>query len=165
MGGSLGAQAVNKALREALPGLLPQFDVAHICGKGNLDEALNGTEGYCQKEFVTDELPDIMAAADLVLSRAGSNALMEFQALAKPMLLIPYPTGASRGDQVLNADSLRRRGLCHVLAQQDMNADSLTRALNETWQDRDALVEAVRQAPPADGTRRVLELIREYARK
>ena len=106
MGGSLGAQSVNKALREALPRLLPVFDVAHICGKGNLDAALEGTEGYTQLEFLSAELPDVLAAADLVLSRAGSNALMEFQALAKPMLLVPYPKGASRGDQILNAQSL-----------------------------------------------------------
>ena len=106
MGGSLGAQAVKKALREALPQLLPDFDVAHICGKGNLAASLEGTPGYTQLEFISAELPDVLAAADLVLSRAGSNALMEFQALAKPLLLVPYPKGASRGDQILNAQSL-----------------------------------------------------------
>lgn len=164
MGGSLGAQAVNKALREALPALLPHFDVAHICGKGNLDETLNDTPGYTQKEFVTAELPDIMAAADLVLSRAGSNALMEFQALAKPMLLIPYPTGASRGDQVLNAESLQKRGLAHVLLQQNMTADTLTDALLKLWASKDELAATVKKAPPADGTARVLELINQLAK-
>ena len=91
MGGSSGAQSVNKALREALPLLTDKFDVAHICGKGNLDESLNATPGYTQVEFLDADLPDALAACDLVLSRAGANALCEFQALAKPLLLVPYP--------------------------------------------------------------------------
>ncbi len=161
MGGSLGAQAVNKALREALPKLLPVFDVAHICGKGNLDPALEGTAGYVQMEFLSAELPDVFACTDLVLSRAGSNALMEFQALARPLLLVPYPKGASRGDQILNAQSLEKRGLCRVLLQENMTADTLTDALMQTWADRDVLTAAVKAAPPADGTMRVLEMIEE----
>ena len=161
MGGSLGAQAVNKALRDALPKLLPVFDVVHICGKGNLDASLTATPGYTQLEFVSAELADIFAACDLVLSRAGSNALMEFQALARPLLLVPYPKGASRGDQILNAQSLEKRGLCRVLLQENMTADTLTDALLSTWADREKLTAAVKAAPPADGTRRVPEMIEE----
>lgn len=164
MGGSSGAQAVNKALREALPRLTDQFDVAHICGKGNLDEGLQGMSGYRQLEFLDAELPDALACADLVLSRAGSNALCEFQALCKPMLLVPYPKGASRGDQILNAQSLQKRGLARVLLQEDMTADTLVRALEETWAARDQLTAALHAAPPADGTRRVLEMIEEVQR-
>ena len=164
MGGSSGAQAVNKALREALPQLTETFDVAHICGKGNLDEALQGMSGYRQLEFLDAELPDALACADLVLSRAGSNALCEFQALCKPMLLVPYPKGASRGDQILNAQSLQKRGLARVLLQEDMTADTLVRALESTWADREQLTSALHAAPPADGTERVLEMIEEVQR-
>ena len=164
MGGSSGAQSVNKALREALPGLTEVFDVVHLCGRGNLDESLEGRKGYRQIEFLDAELPDVLACADLVLSRAGSNALMEFQALDKPMLLVPYPKGASRGDQILNAQSMEKRGLCKVLLQENMNAQSLEKALRETWDARDDLKEAVRKAPPANGTERVLELIDEIAK-
>ena len=74
-GGSLGAQSVNACLRKALPELLPHMDVLHLCGKGNLDASLNDTAGYRQLEFVDKDLPDLLATADLVLSRAGSNAL------------------------------------------------------------------------------------------
>ena len=161
MGGSSGAQAVNKALREALPEVLKTFDVAHLCGHGNLDASLNGTPGYGQLEFLDADLPDALAAADLVLSRAGSNALCEFQALDKPMLLVPYPKGASRGDQILNAQSLEKRGLARVLMQEDMTAETLTKALLDTWRDRDQIKAAVKAAPPADGTMRVLEMIEE----
>ena len=161
MGGSSGAQAVNKALRDALPQLAGKFDVAHICGKGNIDAALEGTPGYTQVEFLDADLPDALAACDLVLSRAGANALCEFQALGRPLLLVPYPKGASRGDQILNAQSYEKRGLCRVLLQENMTADTLVAALEKTWADREALTKAVKAAPPADGTKRVLELIEE----
>ena len=161
MGGSSGAQSVNACLREALPRLTDEFDVAHICGKGNLEPSLDGTPGYKQIEFLDAELPDVLACTDLVLSRAGANALCEFQALGRPMLLIPYPKGASRGDQILNAKSLEKRGLCRVLLQENMNVDSLTEAIKSTWKDRETLSNALKNAPPADGTQRVLEMIEE----
>lgn len=161
MGGSSGAQSVNASLRAALSALTPVFDVAHICGKGNLDESLVGTPGYTQVEFLDADLSDAFACTDMVLSRAGANALCEFQALGRPMLLIPYPKGASRGDQILNAESLRKRGLCHVLLQENMTADSLSAAVLDTWADRDELVKNLKNAPPADGSDRVLEMIEE----
>jgi UDP-N-acetylglucosamine--N-acetylmuramyl-(pentapeptide) pyrophosphoryl-undecaprenol N-acetylglucosamine transferase len=161
MGGSSGAQSVNACLREALPRLTGEFDIIHICGKGNLDPALDGTAGYRQIEFLDADLPDVLACTDLVLSRAGANALCEFQALGRPMLLIPYPKGASRGDQILNAKSLEKRGLCRVLLQENMTVDTLTEAIKGTWKDREALSEALKNAPPADGTQRVLEMIKE----
>ena len=136
-----------------------------ICGKGNLEPALEGTPVYAQMELLDAELPDVLACADLVLSRAGSNALMEFQALAKPMLLVPYPKGASRGDQILNAQSLEKRGLCRVLLQENLTAETLVQELLRTWDMREQLVDNVRKAPPADGTRRVLEVIEEVQRK
>ncbi|MBR4360733.1 MAG: undecaprenyldiphospho-muramoylpentapeptide beta-N-acetylglucosaminyltransferase [Clostridia bacterium] len=161
MGGSSGAQSVNKALRDILPRLLETMDVLHLTGKGNLDESLSALPGYRQFEFLSDELPDALACADLILSRAGSNAICEFQALKKPMLLVPYPKGASRGDQILNAESFRKRGLCHVLLQENMTADALFDALMDLQKDREQLVRNLTQAPPADGTQAVLRLIRE----
>ncbi len=164
MGGSSGARSVNEALRAALPRLLEHFDIAHICGKGNLKEELRTVPSYAQLEFLDEDLPDALAAADLVLSRAGANALGEFEALGRPMLLVPYPKEASRGDQILNAESLRKRGLCHVLPQEEMTPDSLAEALLSTWADRENLEKALRDAPPADGTKRVLEMIEEVQR-
>ena len=164
MGGSSGAQAVNQALRGALDALAPDFDIAHVCGRGNLDETLERRPGYRQFEFLDAELPDAMAACDIVLSRAGSNAICEFQALARPLLLVPYPKGASRGDQILNARSLEKRGLCRVLMQEDMTPETLAKAIRETWDSREKLISAVQAAPPADGTKRVLELINEISK-
>ena len=165
MGGSLGAQSVNKCLRETLPLLLPHMDVVHLTGKGNMDESLRDVKGYVQFEFLSDELPHVLSAADFILSRAGSNALCEFQALKKPMLLIPYPMGASRGDQILNAESYRARGLAHVLQQSDMTTETLKDAIFRLMESKDQLVAALNDAPPADGTAMILKLIEEIQQK
>ena len=160
-GGSLGAQSVNRVLREALPDLLPDMDIIHICGKGNLSEELRDTPGYTQFEFVTDELPHLFAAADIVLSRAGSNSLCELQALKKPMLLVPYPLSASRGDQVLNARSYAQRGLALVLEQEQMTRETLVAHLHQLLEQKDQLIHALENAPEPNGTARILEMIEE----
>jgi len=160
-GGSQGAQSVNQCLRQALPDLLPRLDVLHLCGKGNLEASLEGLEGYCQKEFLGAELPDALAAADIVLSRAGSNTLSELLHLRKPMLLVPYPLEASRGDQVLNAEYFQRHGIAHVLPQKDMNGQSLAGALFNLLDHRADLDSAMARYPAREGTEAVLGLIKE----
>ena len=165
MGGSLGAQSVNNALRKALPKLLDTLQVFHICGKGNLDESLNSLPGYYQVEFMSEELPHALACADYILSRAGANALCEFQALGKPMLLVPYPVGASRGDQVLNAQSFEKRGLAKVLSQDKMTEDTLAAEIFDLIQNGDQYRKALHDAPPADGTQAVLQMIEEIQKK
>ncbi len=160
-GGSLGAQSVNQCLRACLPALLPRMDVLHLCGKGNLDESLTGLPGYAQFMFLSDEMADALAAADIVLSRAGSNTLCELLALAKPMLLVPYPLDASRGDQIKNAESYARQGLAHVLPQEAMNPQTMTDALLRLLAEKDALKAAAEAYPARDGTDAVLQMIEE----
>lgn len=159
MGGSQGAQSVNAVLREALDELTKRYFIFHLCGKGNVDEMLNDTPYYRQMEYLSDELPDALAATDLILSRAGSNAICEFHALKKPMLLVPYPKGASRGDQILNAESLKKRGLCHVLLQENLTRESLIKAVDALYNDRRALEAAMAAQPATEGTEAVMKLI------
>ena len=158
-GGSLGAQSVNKCLRDSLPQLLPHMDVLHLCGKGNLDESLKELKGYCQKEFLSEEMPDALAVADIVLSRAGSNTLSELLALQKPMLLVPYPKGASRGDQIENAKSYAAQGLARVLMQEDMTAQSMTEGVLNLLKEKDVLLKRLAEYPVKDGTDAVLKQI------
>lgn len=97
IGGSLGAAAVNQAVRNILPELLESFQIIHLCGKGKLDESLINIEGYAQFEYIQKELKDLFALSDIVISRAGANAICELLALRKPNILIPLPASASRG--------------------------------------------------------------------
>ncbi|MEG2350750.1 MAG: undecaprenyldiphospho-muramoylpentapeptide beta-N-acetylglucosaminyltransferase, partial [Hungatella sp.] len=114
IGGSLGSVTVNQAVRHLLPRLLPDFQVVHICGKSNLDENLIRTDDYVQYEYVDAPLKHLFAAADLVISRAGANSICEILALRKPNILIPLSAAASRGDQILNANSFEKQGFSKV---------------------------------------------------
>ncbi|WP_129727227.1 MULTISPECIES: undecaprenyldiphospho-muramoylpentapeptide beta-N-acetylglucosaminyltransferase [Bacillaceae] len=136
MGGSLGAKRINEAVRAALPDLLQHYQVVHLCGKGNKDESLEGTEGYRQFEYISSELPDVLAAADLVISRAGSNSIFEFLTLKKPMILIPLSKAASRGDQILNAQAFEKMGYCHVLYEENLEKDTLLEAVQHVQKNR-----------------------------
>jgi UDP-N-acetylglucosamine--N-acetylmuramyl-(pentapeptide) pyrophosphoryl-undecaprenol N-acetylglucosamine transferase len=165
MGGSTGAASVNAALREALPELLTRFDILHIVGKGNLDASLNRTVGYRQFEYLDAQLPDAFAAADIMLSRAGANALSEILALRIPSLLIPLPLSASRGDQILNAKSFEERGFAKVLEQEQMTAKTLVKAIESLYHDRTDIAEKMRAEPASNGIAGVMKQIEQYAIK
>lgn len=164
MGGSTGAQAINQALWQALPMLNSNFQILHLCGKGNLNTAYTGATNYVQREYLNEEMADAYACADIVVSRAGANALCELLAVRKPALLIPYPKSASRGDQIMNAESFRARGLSHVLAQEDMTPETLARAIEKLYHERGALYQAMDAEPTGNGIDAVIEQIYKYAK-
>ena len=125
VGGSLGAARLNEALRGALDKLLDAYQVVHVCGAGKVDASLATRRGYTQREYISDEWGDVIAAAELVVSRAGANALYEWLALAKPHLLVPLSRAASRGDQIENAAYAQERGWSLVLAESELNSETL----------------------------------------
>lgn len=161
IGGSLGSVAVNSAVREALPELLKTFQVVHLCGKGKLDESLVGTKGYIQFEYIKNELRDIFALSDVVISRAGANAICELLALRKPNLLIPLSANASRGDQILNARSFERQGFSIVLEEEEVTRDSLLEAVNKLYVNRSTYMEAMRNSGQHDSINTIVNLIEE----
>ncbi len=131
IGGSLGSVRVNEAVREILPQLLERYQVIHLCGKDKVDESLEGMEGYVQYEYIQKELCDLLDAADIVISRAGANAICELLALHKPNILIPLSREASRGDQILNADSFEKQGFSYVIREEDLTSERLLDAVFE----------------------------------
>ena len=165
VGGSSGAQAINECVREALPQLTQGFQVLHLCGRGNLSDRLAGSKNYVQVEYLDHEMADAYACADVLISRAGSNSLCEILALKKPALLIPYPMGASRGDQILNAESFEKRGLSRVMQQDQMTAETLAREVIRLYHDRGALMDTMAAEHTGGGVDRVLEQIYKYAKK
>lgn len=159
IGGSLGAVHVNEAVRKVLPALLEDFDIIHLCGKGHVDQSLQYLHGYVQYDYVDEPLKDLFAAADIVLSRAGANAICELLALKKPNLLIPLPANASRGDQLLNAESFRRQGFSMVLQEEDIHENTLPEALKELWAHREEYTERMKASPQSDGVEVIIGLI------
>lgn len=160
MGGSQGSVKVNNSVRELLNKLLPKYDIVHLCGKGNLDESLKNKAGYIQFEYISEELPDLFAMADMVVSRAGSNAICEFLALHKPMLLIPLGLNASRGDQILNAKSFKKQGFAEVMDEEKMTKGSLYDTINNVYDNRNTYIENMKKSQAADGIKAVMEIIR-----
>ena len=164
MGGSLGAVKLNHCLREILSELTKTFDVIHLCGKGNLDAHLREQEGYMQFEYVSDGLNDLLAAADIIVSRAGSNSISEFLALKKPHLLIPLSAKASRGDQILNAASFEKQGFARVLDEDEMTAESMEKEIFELFENKEKYVSAMENAASGDGVEAVMTQIKALMR-
>ena len=163
IGGSLGAANVNKAIRSALPRLLTDFQVVHICGKDKIDNLLLNTAGYKQFEYVKAELKDLFAMADLVISRAGANAICELLALKKPNILIPLPASSSRGDQLLNAKSFEAQGFSIVINEDDLTTDLLLDKVHELYFSRQTFRNAMNDSGQMDSIRTILRLIEEVA--
>lgn len=163
IGGSLGSVIVNTAVRTLLPRLLSRFQVVHICGKGNLDERLIGTKGYVQYEYVDAPLKHLFAASDLVLSRAGANSICEILALRKPNILIPLSAAASRGDQILNAESFKKQGFSTVLEEEALSEETLYQAITETYENRAAFIHNMEQSPLGNAVETVISLIESYS--
>ena len=163
IGGSSGSVAINKEIRAALPKLLNDFQVVHLCGNGRVDNLLLTQEGYKQFEYLKSELKDVMAMADIVVSRAGANAICELLALKKPNLLIPLPKSASRGDQILNAASFEAQGYSLVLAEENMDSSSITEKIYELYENRNQYIQKMNASSQGDATGKILELIEEYA--
>lgn len=161
IGGSLGSVIVNNAVRAILPKLLKDFQVIHLCGKDKVDASLKDLSGYVQFEYIQDELKDLFALADIVISRAGANAICELLALHKPNLLIPLSANASRGDQILNARSFERQGFSIVLEEEELDNSTLLDAIQKLYREKDAYIRAMKQSKQQDSIQTILTLIQK----
>ncbi len=163
IGGSLGAASVNEHVRKILPELLKDFQVIHLCGKGKMDESLQGTKGYVQYEYIKQELPDLFALSDIVISRAGANAICELSALHKPNLLIPLSANASRGDQILNARSFEKQGYSMVLEEEEITDEKLLDTIHKLYADRETFEQNMTNSQHMDSIQHIVSLIQEYS--
>ena len=164
VGGSTGAVHVNEAVRKVLPELLKDYQVVHLCGKGKTDNSLNNIEGYVQFEYISEEMRDLFAISDIVISRAGANAICELLALKKPNLLIPLSANASRGDQILNAKSFQEHGYSSVLFEEDLTPESLLKAVNELYTNRQTYINAMSESKESHAIPIIMNLINSTAR-
>jgi len=159
VGGSTGSKAVNAAVRQILPELLENFHIIHLCGKGNLAPELNDLAGYAQFEYANKELTDMLALADMAISRAGANAICELLALHKPNILIPLSAAASRGDQILNANSFAKQGFSVVIEEENITDQLLLDTVNEVFKDRQKYIDAMENSGQMDSIATILNLI------
>lgn len=165
VGGSLGAVAVNHAVRSILPELLKSFQVIHLCGRGKVDESLLETEGYVQFDYIKDELRDLFALADLVISRAGANAICELLDLHKPNLLIPLSINASRGDQILNARSFEKQGFSMVFEEEELTDEVLLNGIHSLYENRNQYIKAMAESVQQNSIGTIIRIIEQAAAK
>ncbi|MCH5251562.1 MAG: undecaprenyldiphospho-muramoylpentapeptide beta-N-acetylglucosaminyltransferase [Lachnospiraceae bacterium] len=159
IGGSLGSVRVNEAVREILPELLERYQIIHLCGKDKVEESLKGTEGYVQYEYIQKELCDLLDAADIVISRAGANAICELLALHKPNILIPLSLEASRGDQILNAASFEKQGFSYVIREEELTSEKLLEAVRQVDEKKQEYQAAMSASDQQNAVIKVADII------
>lgn len=165
VGGSLGALAVNEAVRKILFKLTEKFDVIHLCGKGKADDSLKEVKGYAQFEYINEEMKDIFKITDIAISRAGANAICELLALRIPNILIPLPAKASRGDQILNANSFKKQGFSEVLDEEDITEEGLLDIIYRTYDNREDYINNMKNSTQTDSIKIIMDLINNFAVK
>jgi len=159
IGGSQGSVIINDAIRSILPELLKTFQVIHLCGQGKLDTSLSHLEDYVQFEYVKKELADFFALADICISRAGANAICELLALQKPNLLIPLSAAASRGDQILNAESFKNQGFSEVLHEDELAYTFLLPMIQKLYNNKNQYISAMEKSSQGNAISKIIDLI------
>lgn len=150
MGGSLGAKKINEVVRESLEQLSLNYQIVHICGKNNRDDHLTNLSKYKQFEYVYDELSDILAATDIVITRGGSNSIFEFLALNIPMLIVPLGLNQSRGDQILNARVFQDKGYSLTLEEENLTRETLLENLTTVYKNREKYLKNMKESSIGD---------------
>lgn len=164
MGGSIGSVYINNAIRGCIDPLLTKYQIIHLCGKGNIDESLKDKKGYAQFEYISENLPDLFAAADLVVARAGANSICELLALHKPNILIPLSRNASRGDQILNANSFAKQGFSAVLEEEEVTSEKLMATIDDVMAHRSKYIDAMKNSGQMNAIETIMGLIEEVSR-
>ncbi|MFW5437244.1 glycosyltransferase [Paenibacillus apiarius] len=145
---------------------MAHFQVIHICGKGKTDASI-ADQGYKQFEYVSAGLPDLLAAADVVVSRAGSNSIHELLMLHKPMMLIPHASGGARTGQILNAENFQQAGYAKMLLEAHLTDENFMESLFDVYQHREAYIRQMksRDAEEPSAVDTIMALIRKTAEK
>src|SRR5699024_7701986 len=156
------SEKINQTVRASLQNLLTKFQMIHICGQNNVEPTYQ-MEGYVQFEYINQELKDIFAITDFVLSRAGANAIFEFLSLRIPMLLIPLSLQASRGDQIVNAKSFKKSGYAHVLEEENLNEKTLVAEAFKLKDFGSVLLDHMKEYKSEKARDRVVEIIKKSA--
>lgn len=161
MGGSLGATAINNAMHQIVYRLKETFNIVHICGKGNIISDFSWAN-YKQYEYLNEELSHVLAATDIVVSRAGANSIIELLALRKPNLLIPLSRGVSRGDQIENALNFKAKGYSKLIFEEDLNPNLLFDEIIDLNNRKDEFIKAMETINQLNGLRNILNILNVY---
>lgn len=163
MGGSQGATILNARVRQTLDELCQRYQVIHLCGKGKIDKLLLNKPGYHQLEYASNELADLFAASDLVISRAGANAVYEILALSKPHIFVPLSAKVSRGDQIQNARHFQKQGISVVIEEEALSSQALMAAVDEVSVNEIEILKKINELAIDSATKRIIGIIKQLS--
>jgi len=158
-GGGTGALGLNRLAASAAPMLVERLQIVHLTGRGRGVPAATSSSRYRTIEFLVDEMPHLLAAATIVVSRAGMGTLTELAALGKPSLIVPLPGS----HQWANAQAFARLGAIEVADQAALSPDTLARRVLSLLDDaprREELGRALAASMPRDAAERIAAELR-----
>lgn len=162
VGGSLGAKSINECIWQNIEKLASKYIIIHIVGKNNLNNKIKA-KNYIQIEFAQD-IENYFDACNIAISRAGSNTIFELLALSKPMILIPLPLSASRGDQILNAENFQKNGFASVILQEDLNSNILIENIDKMLKNENMYISKMKSYNLKNGNEKIIKLISTSAK-
>lgn len=158
LGGSLGAHQLNELVVENLAWLTEHFNVVHQCGSKDASFVPSQTDSYFPYPFIYEQMPDVIACADVILSRAGANTVWESAVEKKPSVLIPLCGNGTRGDQVDNANFFKERGAAFVLTGNEAVFENLRNCLEKLLDKKERDLMSQKMAELASGKRASLKI-------
>ncbi|GHT52265.1 UDP-N-acetylglucosamine--N-acetylmuramyl-(pentapeptide) pyrophosphoryl-undecaprenol N-acetylglucosamine transferase [Spirochaetia bacterium] len=167
LGGSQGAQELNNLVRQSLAELTKFYIVVHQTGPKN-EWDVPASDRYRPYAYFKDEMPQVLATAEIVLSRSGAGTVWESAACGLPMVLVPLSGSGTRGDQVENARLFERAGAAVTLLGSDANAENLVKIIASIASDderRAAMAAASVRLGNIDGAALIAEAICGYIEK
>jgi UDP-N-acetylglucosamine--N-acetylmuramyl-(pentapeptide) pyrophosphoryl-undecaprenol N-acetylglucosamine transferase len=153
-GGGTGALGLNRLVAAAAPRLVQSAQVVHLTGRGRGVPAQTDSPRYRAFEFLVDEMPHLLAAATLVVSRAGMGTLTELATLGKPALVVPLPDS----HQAANAQAFARAGAIEVAQQSALTPERLAQRALSLLEDeprREQLARGLAHSMPRDAAQRI----------
>lgn len=165
MAGSLGSTFVNECVRRLIKPLTKRFQVIHICGKNKTDPSFEEIKDYKQFEYLQDELADVLASADLVISRAGATSIYELLTLNKPHILLPLSKKASRGDQIENANHFVRKDLSKVIYLEEFSDEKLLEIIFKTFENLGQIKHQLKSFEHLDSTQMIMDKLLYFSRQ
>lgn len=161
IGGSLGSKHINSVIQNNLKVLTNKYNILHIVGKKNFNENIKEKD-YYQIDFAHD-IENYFSASDIIISRAGSNAIFEIVANQKSNILIPLPKKNSRGDQIDNAKSFQNKGISEVIFQEDLTIDLLLTTIDKTLQNKETYIKNMKKLNISKNNQIFINLIHKYS--
>jgi UDP-N-acetylglucosamine--N-acetylmuramyl-(pentapeptide) pyrophosphoryl-undecaprenol N-acetylglucosamine transferase len=166
LGGSLGASSLNRAVQEMREEGQLSFNLVHQCGRGKVDQGPDRERRFRRFEFIGDEIGDVLAVSDLIISRAGAGALCEIGFLGKPSILVPLPRSKSRGEQIENARSFQKRGAALVIEDERLSGGTIVSAIEDLLHNPERLKSMGSDATAlirTDARKRIADILMEIS--